>query len=55
MVLSIKDNTLKARNMDQVLSLGLMEVFIKDNSLKIILKDTESTTGLMEESTMEPG
>jgi len=55
MVPSIKDNTLKARNMDQELSLGLMEVFIKDNSLKIISKDKENTTGLMEENSMEHG
>ena len=55
MVLDIKDNIFKERNMVKVSSRGQMEALIMVNSKIIIFKGMASINGLMGENSMDNG
>ena len=55
MVLNMKDNILKGRNMVKEYYILLMEVFIKESLLIMILLEKDCINDLMEEFMMEIG
>jgi len=52
---SLKDNTMKEKNMEWVSSLGRMDLLIPGNSWRITFMEWETTFGTMEENIMESG